>query len=142
MQPIRLLLAHTGTEVEEKRYNIGPAPEYDRSEWMNVKYTLGLDFPNVIELQCCSVGIDNLVLWLLCHFRIPTILMMMSNCLKPLPSWNIWAGNMDWLQRLKLNKSELTWLKQKLLTCVWDGPSFATMLILYITKLLSLFEKN
>ncbi len=49
MQPIRLLLAYTGTEVEDKRYNIGPAPEYDRSEWMNVKYNLGLDFPNVIS---------------------------------------------------------------------------------------------
>ena len=47
MQPIRLLLAYAGVEYEDKRYNIGPAPEYDRSEWLNDKFNLGLDFPNV-----------------------------------------------------------------------------------------------
>lgn len=45
-QPIRLLLAYTGTEVEEKRYNfIGP--EWDRSEWLSEKFSHGLDFPNL-----------------------------------------------------------------------------------------------
>ena len=47
MQPIRLLLAYAGVEYEDKRYTIGPAPEYDRSEWLNDKFNLGLDFPNV-----------------------------------------------------------------------------------------------
>ncbi len=47
-QPIRLLLAYSGTEYEDKRYNIGPAPDFDRSEWLNDKQSLGLDFPNVI----------------------------------------------------------------------------------------------
>lgn len=46
MQPIRLLLAYAGVEYEDKRYNIGPAPEYDRSEWLADKFNLGLDFPN------------------------------------------------------------------------------------------------
>jgi len=46
-QQIRLLLAYTETEFEDKRYNIGPAPEYDRSEWVTEKYSLGLDFPNL-----------------------------------------------------------------------------------------------
>jgi len=46
-QPIRLLLAYSGTEYEDKRYNMGPAPDYDRSEWLNEKQTLGLDFPNL-----------------------------------------------------------------------------------------------
>jgi glutathione S-transferase len=46
-QPIRLLLAHAGQEVEEKRYNYGPPPTFDRSEWFNEKFTLGLDFPNL-----------------------------------------------------------------------------------------------
>lgn len=45
MQPIRLLLAYTGTDYEDKRYNLGP--NFDRSEWLNEKFTLGLDFPNV-----------------------------------------------------------------------------------------------
>jgi len=49
-QSIRLLLAHTGTEYEDKRYNILPGKdgEFDKSEWLNVKYnTLDLDFPNL-----------------------------------------------------------------------------------------------
>jgi len=46
-QQIRLLLAYTETEYEDKRYNISEAPEYDRSEWINEKYSLGLDFPNL-----------------------------------------------------------------------------------------------
>jgi len=46
-QPIRLLLAYSGTEYEDKRYNIGPAPEYDRTEWLTDKFSLGLDFPNL-----------------------------------------------------------------------------------------------
>ncbi|XP_066267337.1 glutathione S-transferase Mu 1-like [Branchiostoma lanceolatum] len=46
-QPIRLLLEYTGTEYEEKRYECGPAPDYDRSEWLDVKHSFGLDFPNL-----------------------------------------------------------------------------------------------
>nr|QST14956.1 GSTmu3a protein [Diaphanosoma celebensis] len=46
-QPIRLLLAYTGTEFEDKYYVCGPAPDYDKSCWFDVKYTLGLDFPNL-----------------------------------------------------------------------------------------------
>jgi len=46
-QPIRNLLAYAGVEYEDKRYNIGPAPEWDRSEWLADKFNLGLDFPNL-----------------------------------------------------------------------------------------------
>jgi len=46
-QPIRLLLAYTGTEFEDKMYQCGPGPTYDRSAWMDVKFTLGFDFPNL-----------------------------------------------------------------------------------------------
>ncbi|XP_054163618.1 glutathione S-transferase-like [Oppia nitens] len=46
-EPIRLLLAYTGTEYEDKRYTLGAAPEYDRTEWINDKQSLGLDFPNL-----------------------------------------------------------------------------------------------
>ncbi|XP_030076793.1 glutathione S-transferase Mu 5 [Microcaecilia unicolor] len=45
--PIRLLLEYTGTEYKEKLYNCGEAPDYDKSEWLNVKEKLGLDFPNI-----------------------------------------------------------------------------------------------
>ncbi|XP_054167579.1 glutathione S-transferase-like [Oppia nitens] len=39
-QPIRLMLAYTGTDYEDKRYT-------SASDWSNDKHTLGLDFPNL-----------------------------------------------------------------------------------------------
>ncbi|XP_055962528.1 glutathione S-transferase Mu 2-like [Sorex fumeus] len=44
---IRLLLEYTDTKYEEKKYGMGDAPDYDRSQWLNEKYKLGLDFPNL-----------------------------------------------------------------------------------------------
>ncbi|XP_062047907.1 glutathione S-transferase Mu 4 [Lepus europaeus] len=44
---IRLLLEYTDTSYEEKRYTMGDAPDYDRSQWLGEKFTLGLDFPNL-----------------------------------------------------------------------------------------------
>uniref|UniRef100_A0A8C9PUL9 GST N-terminal domain-containing protein n=1 Tax=Spermophilus dauricus TaxID=99837 RepID=A0A8C9PUL9_SPEDA len=45
--PIRLLLEYTDSSYEEKRYTMGDAPNYDRSQWLDEKFKLGLDFPNV-----------------------------------------------------------------------------------------------
>ena len=44
---MRLLLAYTETEHEEKFYEMGPAPHFDKSEFHKVKDTIGLDFPNL-----------------------------------------------------------------------------------------------
>lgn len=44
---IRYLLHYLGVEFEDRMYAAGPAPDFDRSEWLNEKYTLGLDFPNL-----------------------------------------------------------------------------------------------
>ena len=44
---IRALLTHLGIPWENKVYPIGPAPDFDVSEWMVEKYNLGLDFPNL-----------------------------------------------------------------------------------------------
>ncbi|XP_073906914.1 glutathione S-transferase Mu 2 isoform X1 [Castor canadensis] len=44
---IRLLLEYTDSSYEEKRYTLGDAPDYDRSQWLSEKFTLGLDFPNL-----------------------------------------------------------------------------------------------
>ncbi|XP_056413872.1 glutathione S-transferase Mu 4-like [Hyla sarda] len=44
---IRLLLEYTGTPYEEKRYAEGDAPDYDKSQWLDEKEKLGLDFPNL-----------------------------------------------------------------------------------------------
>lgn len=45
--PIRLVLETAGVEYEEKLYECGPPPDFDRSPWLSEKFTLGLDFPNL-----------------------------------------------------------------------------------------------
>ncbi|XP_064461060.1 glutathione S-transferase-like [Ornithodoros turicata] len=46
-QYIRNLLVYKGVHFEDKRYRFGPAPDYDRSDWLREKFTLGLKFPNL-----------------------------------------------------------------------------------------------
>jgi len=47
-QPIRFLLEYTGTEFNDTQYMCkGEAPNWDRSQWLDVKFTKGLDFPNL-----------------------------------------------------------------------------------------------
>merc|ERR1712088_124538 len=46
-QPIRMLLEYAGAKYTDKRYNCGDAPGFDLSDWTNVKFKLGLDFPNL-----------------------------------------------------------------------------------------------
>jgi len=46
-QSIRLLLGYTKTDFEDKHYECGDGPTFDRSCWYNVKETLGFDFPNL-----------------------------------------------------------------------------------------------
>ncbi|XP_038166772.1 LOW QUALITY PROTEIN: glutathione S-transferase Mu 3-like [Arvicola amphibius] len=45
--PIRLLLEYTDSSYEEKRYVMGDAPNFDRSQWLSEKFNLGLDIPNL-----------------------------------------------------------------------------------------------
>ena len=42
-----MMLEYTKTDFEDKIYECGPPPQYDKSCWFNVKFKLGLDFPNV-----------------------------------------------------------------------------------------------
>ncbi|XP_059153766.1 glutathione S-transferase Mu 4-like isoform X2 [Physella acuta] len=46
-QPIRLLLTYVGEDFNDDRYVQGDGPTFSRDEWMKVKNTLGLDFPNL-----------------------------------------------------------------------------------------------
>merc|ERR1712226_1487324 len=47
-QPIRLLLAYTGTKFVDTKYQVaGTAPNFDKSCWFDIKFSLGLDFPNL-----------------------------------------------------------------------------------------------
>jgi len=43
----RYLFAYLGVEFREKLYATGPAPDYDKSEWLDEKFNLGLDLPNL-----------------------------------------------------------------------------------------------
>lgn len=45
--PIKYLLEYAGVEYEDKLYKCSPPPTFDRSEWLNEKFTLDLDFPNL-----------------------------------------------------------------------------------------------
>ncbi|KAI6652812.1 Glutathione S-transferase Mu 3 [Oopsacas minuta] len=46
-QPIRMLLKYTNTPFQDELYELGDAPEYSSKSWRDVKFTLGLDFPNL-----------------------------------------------------------------------------------------------
>uniref|UniRef100_A0A8C9Q551 GST N-terminal domain-containing protein n=1 Tax=Spermophilus dauricus TaxID=99837 RepID=A0A8C9Q551_SPEDA len=45
--PIRLLLEYTDSSYEEKKYTMGDGNGTPRVRWLNEKFKLGLDFPNV-----------------------------------------------------------------------------------------------
>uniref|UniRef100_A0A7S4IF88 glutathione transferase n=1 Tax=Prymnesium polylepis TaxID=72548 RepID=A0A7S4IF88_9EUKA len=44
-QPIRLLLEYTGTPYTDKKYEQGPAPDFDKSCWFDVKDTVLGEYP-------------------------------------------------------------------------------------------------
>lgn len=46
-QPIRLMLGYLEIDFEDKMYEIGDAPEFNRDAWLSEKFSLGLDFPNL-----------------------------------------------------------------------------------------------
>ncbi|XP_015783113.1 glutathione S-transferase Mu 1 [Tetranychus urticae] len=46
-EPIILTLKQAKAAYNLRIYKLGDAPDYDKSEWLNEKYKLGLDFPNV-----------------------------------------------------------------------------------------------
>jgi len=47
-QPARIMLHYGGhSNFENVVYNMGPPPEYNRSEWLDVKFSMNLDFPNL-----------------------------------------------------------------------------------------------
>uniref|UniRef100_A0A8C9Q9C8 Glutathione S-transferase Mu 4 n=1 Tax=Spermophilus dauricus TaxID=99837 RepID=A0A8C9Q9C8_SPEDA len=45
--PIRLLLEYTDSSYEEKKYTMGDGNGTPRVRWLNEKFKLGLDFPNL-----------------------------------------------------------------------------------------------
>lgn len=45
--PIRMLLEYTDTKFTNKEFDCGPAPNFDKSCWFDIKHDLGFDFPNL-----------------------------------------------------------------------------------------------
>ena len=45
--PIRYMFHYLGVDFEDKLYECGDAPDFDKSAWLNEKETLGLEFPNL-----------------------------------------------------------------------------------------------
>jgi glutathione S-transferase len=43
----KALLKHLEVEFEDKMHIIGPAPDYDASDWTSVKHNLGLELANI-----------------------------------------------------------------------------------------------
>jgi len=60
-EPIRALLAYVEADYEEVTYDCGDAPDFDRSCWMDVKFTLGLEFPNLPYLMDGDVKLTQTV---------------------------------------------------------------------------------
>ena len=48
---LRTLMRHMGQDYEMVEYEQGDGPEFSRDSWLSVKFTLGLDFPNLPYLQ-------------------------------------------------------------------------------------------
>ena len=62
--PIRFLLAYAGVDYVEKTYVMGGPPEYSWESWLEDKFNLGLDFPNVrdsqhAEIRVCPFSLQN-----------------------------------------------------------------------------------
>jgi len=45
--PIRFLLEYVGEPYEEKIYDYGPPPAYEKTTWLKEKFNLGFDFPGL-----------------------------------------------------------------------------------------------
>ena len=44
---IRYMLHYAKVDFEDVTYDVSAAPEWSRASWTDVKFTLGLDFPNL-----------------------------------------------------------------------------------------------
>ena len=75
-QPIRYLLEYTEHPWEDVLYEQGDPPNYSIESWLQVKNTLGLDFPNVPYLIDGDVKIteQNAMMLYICHSYAPELL--------------------------------------------------------------------
>lgn len=45
------MFAYLNVTFEDKVYDCGPAPDFDRSSWTSVKNTMGFEYPNLPYLE-------------------------------------------------------------------------------------------
>ena len=57
--PIRALFTHLQVDFEDRQYGPTDDPEYTKQDWIDVKMTLGLDFPNLPYLIDGDVKLTN-----------------------------------------------------------------------------------
>ena len=55
-EPIRLLLSYLGVRWLDKRYKVGPPPEYEKRSWLADKWSLDLPAPNLPYLLLPSMN--------------------------------------------------------------------------------------
>lgn len=131
-QPIRMLLAYTETKYEDKYYVCGPAPTFDKSCWFDIKYSLGLDFPNVIlkiGFILCRITLNwNLNKFSLysCHIMLMEILRL----LRAMPSSATLVEKIIFWELMKRREFEWIWWKTRLETSALPLSHCATILIL------------
>ena len=60
-QPIRLLLEYTATPYEDKKLACGPAPDFDKSCWLDIKVQpgAGLSQPALLHRRGCQAHPDQ-----------------------------------------------------------------------------------
>lgn len=141
-EPIRLLLAYTGTQVEDKRYNWIKSKsdsgewygsQWDGSEWYGEKFTHGFDFPNVMKLK---IEVEQFLPVINSrHFnRSPTTSTTMSSWLNLWPFWSTWAGNINSFRALRPRESGSTWSSRKRWICVTSWTSSATAISRFVKE--------
>ena len=60
-EPLRMMLHYAEMEFEDVLYECGNAPDFDKSCWLDVKFDLGLDFPNLPYLIDGDVKITQTI---------------------------------------------------------------------------------
>ena len=58
---IKYQLAYLGVEYQMVEYEQGDAPKYSRDQWLQEKYNLGLDFPNLPYLIDGDVALTETI---------------------------------------------------------------------------------
>ena len=57
----QLYFRYAEAEFEDVVYECGDAPDFDRSCWLDVKFTLGYDFPNLPYLEDGDVKLTQTI---------------------------------------------------------------------------------